>query len=55
MGIEFGDVETIKKDEKGDYQPILDATGKYMILGCLVNEKGVGKTFRNREEMYRKR
>lgn len=46
------DAETYKKDEEGNYKPILDATGEYFILGSVVKEGKKGKVFYNKNEMW---
>lgn len=46
------DVETYKKDEEGNYKPILDATGEYFTIGCIYKETGKVKSFTDKEEMW---
>lgn len=48
------DIENYKKNEKtGEYEPYLDATGKYFTLGVVYKETGGHKVFTDRKEMWK--
>lgn len=47
------DTETYKKGKNGKYTPVLDATGKYFLVGSITNDKGESKIFLSKEEMWK--
>ena len=46
------DVETLK-NENGKIIPVLDATGKYLALGCILRDTGGSETFYDKKEIWK--
>ena len=47
------DIENYKINRKGEYEPVLDATGKYFTLGYVLKDTGGKKMFIDKEEMWK--